>query len=151
MATYTVTEVLARLTRLPEVMANTAVEIMKDEIRISTNGPGIPVHLADTVRAERLTDNTYVVGTHKYPSTDGGNGAYYGIREVGAIIRKGRPALRPKHKSKSKNRPPALRWEDPFTGEEIFRYSVGPAAPNDFVTRTKNRLEHLEWTLEGGK
>lgn len=151
MATYTITEVMARITRLPEVIAQKAVEVMQDEIRISTNGPGIPVHLADTVRAEKLSDNTYAVGTHKYPSTDGNNGAYYGIREVGAIIRKGRPELWPKHASKNPTRPPALKWEDPFTGEVVFRHAVGPAKPNDFVARTKNRLEHIEWTLEGGK
>lgn len=145
MATYTITEVMARLKVFPEKMAKTAVEVMQDEIRISTHGPGIPVHLADTVKAEKLKTGEYVISTNKYPSTNGGNGAYYGIREVGAIIRKGRPALWPKHESQNKKHAPALRWEE--HGKEIFRYSVGPATPNDFVARTKNRLEHIDWTL----
>lgn len=138
MATYdSITDVMVRLRRLPEKVAERAVEIMKEEVPL---GPGIGGHLRDTIKAEKMADDTYTVSTNKYPSTNGGNGAYYGIREVGAIIRAGRPGLVPKHESRNPHRPPALRWEDPFTGAEVYRYSVGPASPNDFVERTIKRL-----------
>lgn len=136
MATYTITEAMARLKGLPRRVGYRAVEIMKEEITNSTNGPGIPVHLADTVKMEEMANGTITVSTNKY--THG----QYGIREVGAIIRKGRPALKPREDHGFK----VLHWTDPFGGEH-FAKKVGPAEPNEFVGRTLVRLERERWTL----
>ena len=133
MATYTLTECMARLKRLPEKVAERGVEIMKEEITDTTDGPGEPVHLADTVKATKNADGTYTISTNKYV---GGGG--YGVREVGAIIRKGRPALEARYAK-------VLRWKD-SSGWHSAK-SVGPAKPNDFVKRTKERLEIEDWHL----
>lgn len=144
MATYSITEVMARLRGLPEQMANTAVEIMRDEIKISTHGTG---ELAKSVKAEKTAESTYTISTNKWVG-----GGIYGIREVGAIIREGRKPLDPRYKAALAFDPPP-GWQGPIskkTGQAILAHA-GPARPNDFVARTKNRLEHLQWTLEGGK
>lgn len=127
MATYTITEVMARLRGLPEKIANRGVEIMKEEVPY---GLGIDGHLRDTITAKKMADNTYTISTHKY--THG----YYGIREVGAIVRNGRKPLEPRDDHGFT----WLRWENPI-GVEHFAKKVGPADPNDFVKRTQERLE----------
>lgn len=143
MAVYDITTVMARLKELPEKVADKAVEIMKDEIRTSTHGTG---ELERSVRAEKMADGTYTVSTNKWTTGP------YGIREVGALIRHGRPALEPRYKEALAFDPPP-GWGGPVskkTGQAILRHADAATA-NDFVERTKNRLIHLDWTLEGGK
>ena len=127
MATYTITEVMARLRNLPERVAQYAVEVMKEEVPY---GEGRNGHLRDTIKAEKMADGTYTVSTNKYTK------GYYGIREVGASVRKGRPGLtvRDDHGFN------VLKWRD-YNGEWHSAHSVGPADPNDFVKRTQKRVE----------
>lgn len=123
MAEITVADCIARIRRLPEAVADRTVEIMRDEINSSTHGTG---ELAASVRKDKYADGTYYVETTKYVG-----GGIYGIREVGAIIRKGRPALWPRYAK-------TLHWRDE-SGDHFTKHA-GPAQPNDFVTRTKNRV-----------
>ena len=132
MADISVTDCIARIRHLPEAVADRTVEVMRDEINSSTHGTG---ELARTVRKGKYADGSYYVETAKYVG-----GGIYGIREVGAIIRAGRKALWPRYRD-------ALRWEDE-SGVHFARPpkdgtspAVGPAQPNDFVTRTKDKVE----------
>lgn len=130
MATYTITEAMSRVRGLPRRAGYRAAEIMKERIQATTHGPGIPFHLADTIKIEERADDTVAVTTNKFTSGP------YGIREVGAIITDGRKALelRDDHHFK------ALHWEDPI-GVDHFAKRVGPAQPNNFLEYTKEEIK----------
>lgn len=126
MATYdSITDVMVRIRELPEKVAERTVEIMKEEVPY---GEGLHGHLRDTIRADRMADGTYTVGTHKYTKGP------YGIREVGAIIRAGRPGLKPRDDHGHE----FLQWHDD-DGWHMAK-EVGPAKPNKFVERTIERI-----------
>lgn len=138
MATLTITEVLARIGKLPEAVADRAVEVMKEEV------PHYTWHLASTVRKERRADGTYSVGTHDYVG-----GGKYAIREVGAIVRAGRKELWPRY-AKALEFDPPPGWDGPIdrkTGLAVIGHAK--AVPSDadkhkgkdFVERTQEKVE----------
>lgn len=131
MADITITECIARIRKLPEEVADRAVEIMREEV------PHVTGELAKSVRKGKYADGTYYVETAKYVG-----GGIYGIREVGAIIRAGRKALRPRYGD-------WLVWKDPHSNSWVKTKYSQPALPNadknggkDFVERTKDRVEN---------
>lgn len=136
-------KVIARIRHMPEAMADRAVGLMKYYITISTHGTG---ELAASVRKGKYADGTFYVETHKYTKGP------YGIREVGAIISKGRPGLKPRpdlnpRKGRYSSKDPErarLRWFDP-SGDVHYAKEVGPAEPNDFLDKT---VEHLEGEIQ---
>lgn len=135
MAELSVTEVIARIGRMPKAMAERTAVVMKEKIRQSTHGPGIGGHLADTVKVEQYADGTYYVGTNKFTSGP------YGIREVGAIIRHGRPELWPRYvKALAFDPPPGWQGRVSKKGKAVIGHA-GPADPNDFVEETVKEVE----------
>ena len=127
MATWSITECMVRIRNLPEKVADLTAKTMKKEIDSSTHGEGRPVHLSDTIKVEKMANGTYTVSTNKFV---GGYG--YAVREVGAIIRKGRPALEPKWGD-------FLRWHDEDGWHTAKHVRSAPA--NNFVERTIEEVE----------
>lgn len=131
MASLTITKVMARIGKLSEATADRAVEIMKEEV------PHYTWHLASTVRKTKMADGSYSVGTH-----DNVGGGIYAIREVGAIVRAGRKELWPRYADALEFDPPP-GWNGPIdrrTGLAVIRHA-NAVPPNDFVTRTKDKVE----------
>ncbi len=139
MASLEITEVLARVKKLPAAVADRAVEVMKQEV------PHYTWHLASTVRKTKMADGSYSVGTHDYVG-----GGIYGIREVGAIVRAGRKELWPRY-AKALEFDPPPGWGgpiDPVTGLAVIRHAnaVDPTdaeknGGKDFVERTRDKVE----------
>lgn len=134
MATFTVDGAIARLRRLPGKLGDRAKVIMQEEINKTThkNSYG-PSGLADSVTVRHGAWLDFVsVGPEKYVG-----GGKYKRYSLGTIVREGRPELWAKHNTKD-GRPGFLKWED-MNGVHYARH-VGPAEPNDFIQRTKDRL-----------
>ena len=132
MATLEIKDCIARIKRIPERLADEAVEIMKLEINGSTHGTG---HLASTVKKRKYADGTYGVGTNDYVG-----GGKYAIREVGWIIREGRPELWPRY-GKLLKFPPPLNWDGPVSFDEdnvpyVTAKHAKAVKPNDFIGET---------------
>lgn len=128
----TIDKVIARIRRLPEAVADHAVDVMKEKINtLSKNPTG---ELASTVRKGKYADGSYYVETHKYTKGP------YGIREVGAIISKGRPELWPRYK-KALAFPPPPGWDGPVSKKGLVVIGHAQAAdPNPFLERTKEEV-----------
>lgn len=128
MANYTISQALARLQHLPKKVGDRAKAIMQEEIPKKTG------ELAESVKVEMYSNGEEVrVGPTKYVG-----GGQYGIRNLGAIVREGRPALDTRYAR-------VLRWEDE-TGLHYATH-VGKAKENDFIQKTINRLESEGFSL----
>lgn len=136
MATMTITQVLGHLTGLKRNLGNKAAEIMTQRLKETTHGPGDPVHLYETIKVEERANDTVAITTNKYVG-----GGKYGIREVGAIIRKGRKELWPRY-SRVLEFPPPPGWDGPIdkkTGMAVAHHA-SKADPNDFVEYTMQKI-----------
>lgn len=133
MADLTINDCIARIKRIPEHLADLTVDLMKAEINGSTNGTG---HLASTVRKRKYADGTYGVGTN-----DNVGGGGYAIREVGWIIREGRPELTPRY-AKALAFPPPPNWNGPVANDGyVYLKHANSVKANDFLERTKEAVE----------
>ena len=134
MASITIDQAIKGILGLGGRVANRAVEIMKEEAAVRDDGSpvqhkvdgklGVP-RLVDSIRYEhRAFSREYAIGPH-VPHAE--------------FFRYGRGPVTPKSKK-------WLHWIEPG-GADVFKKYVGPARPNHFIERTKERLEGEKFNI----
>lgn len=131
MATFTLSEAISHIKGYGEKVAKTAAEIMQEEIASSTKKHGKGA-LAKSVKYERRSESEWAVGP-------AGNGKSVGDHPYAAYVNYGRGPVHAK--GKDHGGADYLRFE--IDNEVFYRKRVGPAEENDFVGRTKDRLQAL--------
>lgn len=111
----TLNEAIEKLQTLAQRVADTGVEIMREEVPKRTN------ELADSIFSE-ISGDTVFIGTEK---------AY------AKYVEYGRGEVRPKGKKNGGAN--VLHWDD------VFAMRARPTKPNDFVGRTAKRLARTKF------
>lgn len=127
MANLSINEAIALLDSLPQRIADEVIKIMKSEApsKTGTLKASIDSDISDT--------NIFVGITDKE------------VLEYAPIVISGRKEVRPKGKARGGAK--VLRW---FDGGPVFSMKSKAVAPNDFIERTKNRVQAMSFTLTGG-